>query len=74
MMAARVGTNPKFRVDKPKRLFSGDYSGASRDPQFDVAPNGQRFVMVKSDETSTLRQMVVVQNWVEDVKRRLSAR
>ena len=60
IMAARVGTNPEFRADKPKRLFSG-VKGASRDPQFDVAPGGQRFVMVKSDETSTLRQMVVVQ-------------
>ena len=58
-----------LRAEKPRRLFSGQYSGAGRDLQFDVAPDARRFVMVKSDDASTLRQLTVVQNWSEELKR-----
>jgi hypothetical protein len=34
-----------------------------------VAPDGQRFVMIKSDEASTLRQLTVVQNWFDELAR-----
>jgi len=58
-----------LRAEKPRRLFSGQYSGAGRDSEFDVAPDARRFVMVKSDDASTLRQLTVVQNWCEELKR-----
>jgi Tol biopolymer transport system component len=71
MMGVLVDSTRGFRVGRPQRLFAGDYNGASRDPQFDVAPDGRRFVMVKSDKSSTLRQVVVVQNWIEELKQRV---
>ena len=52
-------------VGKPRRLFAGPYTGAGQSPDFDVAPDGKRFVMVKSDPKSTLDQLTVVQNWVQ---------
>jgi eukaryotic-like serine/threonine-protein kinase len=63
------GTGREFTSGKPTRLFAGSFSGAGRDPSFDVAPDGQRFVMIKSDDASTLRQLTVVQNWFEELKR-----
>jgi eukaryotic-like serine/threonine-protein kinase len=70
LMAVSVnGTGRGFTSGKPTRLFTGSFSGAGRDSSFDVAPDGQRFVMIKSDDASTLRQLTVVQNWFEDLKR-----
>ena len=73
LMAASVDASRGLRVEKPLRLFAGHYSGASHDSQFDVAPDGRRFVMVKSDEASTLRQITVVQNWIEELRQRTPA-
>jgi Tol biopolymer transport system component/predicted Ser/Thr protein kinase len=69
LMAVTVETKQVFRAEKPRRLFAGQFSGAGRDSSFDVAPDGKRFVMVKSDQASTLRQLTVVQNWFEGMKR-----
>jgi serine/threonine-protein kinase len=44
---------------------------------FDISPNGQRFLMITGrgrDETGTLPQIVVVQNWTEELKRLVPAR
>ena len=68
-MAVAVDTARGVRAGKPQRLFTGAYSGAGRDSSFDVAPDGLRFVMVKSDEASRLQQLTVVQNWTEELKR-----
>jgi len=39
---------------------------------YDVSPDGQRFVMIKqSEEAAALTQIVVVQNWFEELKRRV---
>ena len=73
LMAAYVDAGRGLRVEKPRPLFAGHYSGASHDSQFDVSPDGRRFVMVKSDEASTLRQITVVQNWSEELRRRVPA-
>ena len=68
-MAVAVDMSRGVRAEKPQRLFSGQYSGAGRTLEFDVAPDARRFVMVKSDNASTLRQLTVVQNWCEELKR-----
>jgi Tol biopolymer transport system component len=70
LVAVDVSTGREFYAGKPHTLFAGDYSGASRDSQFDVAPDGS-FIMVKSDESSLLRQLTVVQNWSEELRSRL---
>src|SRR5207249_7672577 len=48
MMVANVTTQPSFTAAKPKMLFEGYYAG-----EYDVAPDGQRFVMIKPDRKST---------------------
>jgi hypothetical protein len=73
-MAVSVTLAAKFSAGKPRRLFAGAYTGESREPAFDVSPDDQRFLMVKSDEAATLRQLTVVQNWVEELKRLVSTK
>ena len=72
LMAVSVGTSASLRAGKPQRLFAGPYRGESQESAFDVSPNSRRFVMIKSDDAATLRQINAVQNWFEEVKRRVS--
>jgi eukaryotic-like serine/threonine-protein kinase len=68
LMAVSVEANQSFHADKPRRLFTGPFTGAGRESSFAVSPDGKRFVMVKSDEASTLTQLTVVQNWFPGLK------
>jgi serine/threonine-protein kinase len=72
LWAAPVRTSSSFSVAAPRILFripediwTGDY---------DVSPDGQSFLMLQRDPLE-LRplDLVVVPNWVEEMKARLSA-
>jgi serine/threonine-protein kinase len=57
----------------PRALFSGMYPTATSGRFFDVTPDSQRFLMVKSTDAPALPTDVsVVLNWVQDLKRRAS--
>jgi WD40 repeat protein len=73
IMAVSVETRPAFKLGTPKSLFPNKYVG-----QFDISPDGKRFLMLKpsaaADEKSTAktpRKIVVVLNWLEELKRRV---
>ncbi len=75
MMAAAVETRPGFAAVKPKLLFEGHYDTDPFGfrPNYDVSPDGQRFLMVKSSEQESATQLNVVLNWFEDLRRRVPA-
>ncbi len=77
MMAVEISTQPSFSAGKPKMLFQGPYLPTPLTfPSYDVSPDGQRFLMLKANErisSSSLTQIVVVQNWFEELKRRVPA-
>jgi serine/threonine-protein kinase len=74
-----VSTTPRgagLTVDAPRKLFSGRYVSSTPNRGYDVTPDGQRFVMVRSiDRPSTGRaMMVLVENWFVELTRRVPAR
>jgi eukaryotic-like serine/threonine-protein kinase len=76
MMAVTVETKATFAAAKPKLLFEGPYERGSLvfsfEPNYDVSPDGQRFLMVKaSAQESSPPQINIVLNWFEDLKRRV---
>jgi len=73
MMAVDVSSQPNFSVGKAKILFRGTYLRTPFTyPQYDVSPDGQRFLMIKpTEQSSSLNQIVIVQNWFEELKRRV---
>jgi hypothetical protein len=77
MMAVEIVTQPSFAAGKPRMLFERPYQPPPATfPNYDVSPDGQRFLMLKpSEETSSasLTQMVVVQNWFEELKQKVPA-
>jgi len=73
MMVASIETEPEFKVTSTEVLFEGDYSFDSR-RNYDVSSDGQRFLMVKeSKEQLATNQLIVVQNWFEELKRLVPA-
>jgi serine/threonine-protein kinase len=71
VMAVSIDTAHGVRAGKAQRLFAGHYSGTGREVGFDVSADGRRFVMVKSDEASTLGQLTLVQNWLTELRARV---
>ena len=66
-----------FVTANPAKLFETAYAAAltsSRD--YDVAPNGQRFLMIRENvarDRSAPVGMVVVQNWFDELKAKVPA-
>jgi len=80
MMAVAVSTDSAFSAGRPQELWKGRYShgmSSSCGPpglsssNYDVTPDGQRFLMIKDDDqdSATSTQIVVVQGWADQVRR-----
>jgi serine/threonine-protein kinase len=71
MMAVKTTTKPAFTPGNPTMLFEGRYVPTLQTmPNYDVTPDGQRFVMIKEDDQGTSSvQINVVLNWTEELKR-----
>jgi len=73
MMAAAVETTPAFAAAKPRLLFEGHYEtglGLAAVANYDVSPDGQRFLMIKaSEQESAATQLNVVLNWSDELRR-----
>jgi hypothetical protein len=54
----------------PRRLFETRYAfgAAFTIPNYDVSPDGQRFIMVKDE--STVGHLNLIVNWFEELKAR----
>jgi serine/threonine-protein kinase len=71
MMAVSVETESSFNHGNPKVLFERHYfmprAGARH---YDISPDGQRFLMIKeSEKQAPLTELIVVENWFEELKR-----
>jgi serine/threonine-protein kinase len=73
MMAVDVKLEPSFSAGIPKMLFEGPYVRTPGTfPNYDVSPDGQRFLMLKSaEQESAPTQIHVVLNWFDELKRRV---
>jgi len=77
MWALPVELRPTFKPGVAVRLFgSENYSGRGRlmsARSYDLSPDGQRFLMIKQEETGVAGagspSLMVVLNWFEELKR-----
>jgi serine/threonine protein kinase/Tol biopolymer transport system component len=67
-----INSGAEFVAGKPVQLFEGPYSSDQYRPGYDVTPDGQRFMMVQVPEGSAPRQINVIVNWFEELRRRVS--
>ena len=78
MMAVDISTQPSFTAGKPRMLFEGPYVRTPTGqtfPNYDVSPDGQRFLMLKPTEQAEAAptQINVVLNWFEELKQKVPA-
>jgi Tol biopolymer transport system component len=72
VMAVEVTTGTSFVAGKPRVLFEGQYFGSPGFLNFDVAPDGQRFLMLKEPASErALAHFNLVVNWFEELKQRV---
>lgn len=75
MMAVAISLRPEFTAGVPRLLFAGKYEETGRPDEprnYDVTPDGQRFVMIKrSEQPSIPSRVFVALEWFDDLRRRV---
>jgi len=68
-MVVSISTEPEFKAGTPQVVFEGPYINVSG-LSYDVAPDGQRFLVLQPQyDDSQVRELHVVTNWFEELKR-----
>ena len=70
-------TGTAWSAGNPSKLLEGRYftaigTGANPTRHYDVTADGKRFLMIKEgsgDQATTAQDLIVVQNWMEELKR-----
>jgi hypothetical protein len=75
MMVADVGLGDVFTAKKPRVLWeamAARYPAGTGGRTYDVAPDGRRFLMIQQRDPVSqppITHVVLVQNWLEELKR-----
>jgi Tol biopolymer transport system component len=72
MMAVAIDTESEFSAGAPQVLFEGRFLGTgwvSEGRNYDISPDGQRFLMIKREQDVMPTELIVVLNWFEELKR-----
>ncbi len=70
MMVVGFKTEPTFTAGSPVVLFTGRYTTIGAVVNYDISPDGQRFLMIKAaEEEEGPGQINIVLNWFEELKR-----
>jgi serine/threonine-protein kinase len=70
VVAVPVTTTPVFKAGAPRMLFHSDALIGFDYPRFDVSPDDKRFLMVSQGGDHVKTQLVRVENFIADMKRR----
>jgi Tol biopolymer transport system component/tRNA A-37 threonylcarbamoyl transferase component Bud32 len=78
LMRVAVERGPSWRNGTPAKLFDNTYAWAIAGidgPSYDISPDGRRFLAIKpsTEQTRAPTNLVVVQNWFEELKHRVPA-
>ena len=78
MLVVAVETEPSLQVGSPQTLFVGQFvqeTGASGGHNYDIAPDGQRFIMMETlaeaGAEPQVSQINVVLNWFNELTERV---
>ncbi len=69
MMVVTVETVSELSASVPEELFSGRFESSIEAANYDITPDGDRFIMIETDKESEPTQIHLVHNWFEELKR-----
>ena len=73
LVAVAVQVRPEFSSGTTRVLFEGPFDRIEGARDYDVLPDGKRFVMVRRDSAESPQQFYVVSNWFQELKARGAA-
>src|SRR5467141_1976686 len=69
LVALEVNTSPTFSLGRATVLFpAARFTSLRFNPQYAVAPDDQRFLMIRPLQTGTPDKLIVVENWFEELR------
>jgi serine/threonine protein kinase/Tol biopolymer transport system component len=72
-MVASFTTSPTLSFEEPQLLFEGNYLNIAG-VDYDVSPDGQRFLLLKPiEESSPHTQLNIITNWFEELRHKMTA-
>jgi Tol biopolymer transport system component/DNA-binding winged helix-turn-helix (wHTH) protein len=73
LMSVAVDTGTGFRSEKPQTILAGNYKleTVSMLPSFDLTPDGNHFILLKSESEDQPTRLHIVLNWFSELRRRL---
>ena len=63
----RSAADDRFERGRPRQLFPDIYF-RNAESNWDISPDGRRFLMIKDDETPARGEIRVVLNWAEELE------
>ena len=72
LTAVPVQTGPSLSFGNPEVVIEQTYSIDHIGRHYDISPDGKRFLMIKQsdpDDETARAQLILVQNWLEELKR-----
>jgi len=71
LMGVRMEPGPSWRSSTPARILQRQFAYSGFGRAFDIAPDGRRFLMIREGggNEAAPQNLVVVQNWLEELKR-----
>ena len=76
MMAVTIQVWPTFGVTRPVLLFENRFAVTHRPEvrqNYDISPDGERFLMIQNKQETTAPNLDVVLNWFEELRRLTAA-
>jgi len=76
LVAVPVSTEGGFKLGRAQSLFKDVYVPRPTSRNYDIHPDGKRFLMIKEvegQEQGPITELIVVENWFEKLKRRVPA-
>ena len=70
IMAVPVSLGESVKVGEPRALVDETTAGAETSRGWDVAPDGQRFLVVSRADEAGSSRVILVQNWMAEFERR----
>jgi serine/threonine-protein kinase len=73
MMVVEVETSDTFRASRPRVLFEGNYLYFRSVRNYDISPDGKRFLMIKAlnPQQTTAPTIHFALNWFDELRRRV---
>ncbi len=69
MLVVEIEPEEELRAGRPRVLFEKELESAGTFRNYDIAPDGERFVMVQIPTSTERGQLEIVFNWFEELER-----